>query len=33
MTDFIEGRRALVEALRTDVPMRYVLMADNVKRD
>ena len=33
MTDFIEGRRALVEALRTDVPMRSVLMADNVKRD
>ena len=33
MTDYIEGRRALIEALRTDVPMHYVLMADNVKRD
>lgn len=33
MTDYIEGRRALIEALRTDVPLHYVLMADNVKRD
>ena len=33
MTDYIEGRRPLIEALRSDVPMRYVLMADNVKRD
>ena len=33
MTDFIEGRRPLIEALRGEVPMQYILMADNVKRD
>lgn len=33
MADFIEGKRAVIEALRTQVPVKYVLMADNVKRD
>ncbi len=33
MTDYIEGRRPLIEALRTEVPLLYILMADNVKRD
>ena len=33
MADYIEGKRPVVEALRTQVPMRCVLMADNVQRD
>ena len=33
MTDYIEGRRPLIEALRTEVPLQYILMADNVKRE
>lgn len=33
MADFIEGKRAVVEALRTHVPLREIYMADNLKRD
>ena len=33
MSDFIEGKRPVVEALRTHVPIKYILMADNLKRD
>lgn len=33
MSDYIEGRRPVVEALRTEVPIKQILMADNVKRD
>ncbi len=33
MADYIEGRRAVIEALRTGMPMKCILMADNVKRD
>ena len=30
MADFIEGKRPVVEALRTHVPLKYILMADNL---
>lgn len=33
MADYIEGKRPIIEALRTNVPMKRVLLADNVKRD
>ena len=33
MTDYIEGRRPLIEALRADMPISFVLMADNIKKD
>lgn len=33
MADYIEGKRPVVEALRTHVPMKCILMADNVRRD
>lgn len=33
MADYIEGKRPVIEALRTGVPMRRIMMADNVKRD
>lgn len=33
MADYIEGKRPVIEALRTRVPLRCVLLADNVKRD
>ena len=33
MADYIEGKRPLVEALRTHVPFKVILMADNVKHD
>lgn len=33
MPDYIEGKRPVIEALRTGVPMRRILMADNIKRD
>lgn len=33
MTDFIEGKRPVIEALRTHVPIKALLMADNLKRD
>ena len=33
MADYIEGKRPVIEALRTGVPIAKVLMADNVKRE
>ncbi|MGI6045359.1 MAG: 23S rRNA (guanosine(2251)-2'-O)-methyltransferase RlmB [Eggerthellaceae bacterium] len=33
MTDYIEGRRAVISALRSDVPLKSILMADNFHRD
>ena len=33
MADYIEGKRPIIEALRTHVPVKCVLLADNVKRD
>ena len=33
MADYIEGKRPVIEALRTQVPIKCVLLADNVKRD
>ena len=33
MTDYIEGKRAVIEALRTEVPIKCILMADNAKRE
>lgn len=33
MADYIEGKRAVIEALRTDVPLKKILLADNAKRD
>lgn len=33
MADYIEGKRPVIEALRTGVPLRSILMADNVTVD
>lgn len=33
MAEYIEGKRPVVEALRTHVPMKCLLVADNVQRD
>ncbi len=33
MTDYIEGKRAVIEALRMRVPLKTVLLADNAQRD
>lgn len=33
MADFIEGKRPVIEALRTGVPIKSILLADNVGRD
>lgn len=33
MADYIEGKRAVIEALRTHVPISAVLLADNTQRD
>lgn len=33
MADYVEGKRPVIEALRTDVPLKKVLLADNAKRD
>lgn len=33
MADYIEGKRPILEALRTNVPIKCVLIADNVKKD
>ena len=33
MAEYIEGKRPVIEALRTGVPLESVLMADNLKRD
>lgn len=33
MADYIEGKRPIIEALRTQVPIKRILLADNAKRD
>ena len=33
MADYIEGKRPVIEALRTHVPINYIMIADNLKRD
>ncbi len=33
MSNYIEGKRPLVEALRSQVPIREILIADNLQRD
>lgn len=33
MPDYVEGKRPVIEALRTDVPLKKILLADNVKHD
>ncbi len=33
MADYIEGKRPVIEALRTEMPVKRVLLADNAKRD
>lgn len=33
MSDYIEGKRPVIEALRTRVPLDRILMADNLQRD
>ena len=33
MADYVEGKRPVIEAMRTDVPLKKILMADNAKRD
>lgn len=33
MTEYIEGKRAVIEALRSHVPLTAILLADNVQRD
>ena len=33
MSDYVEGKRPVIEAMRTDVPLKKILMADNAKRE
>ena len=33
MADYVEGKRPVIEALRTDVPLKKILLADNAKRE
>ena len=33
MPDYIEGKRAVIEALRAQMPIKCVLMADNLQQD
>ena len=33
MAEYIEGKRPVIEALRTGVPLECVLIADNLQRD
>ena len=33
MTDYVEGKRPVIEAMRTDVPLKKILLADNAKRE
>lgn len=33
MAEYIEGKRPLIEALRTQVPLKSILLADNIKKD
>ncbi len=30
MADYIEGRRPILEAMRSGMPLKYILMTDNV---
>ena len=33
MAEYIEGKRAVIEALRSGVPLRSVLLSDSVQHD
>ena len=33
MAEYVEGKRPVIEAMRTDVPLKKILLADNAKRD
>ena len=33
MADYVEGKRPVIEALKTDVPIKKILLADNAKRE
>ena len=33
MADYVEGKRPVIEALRADVPLKKILVVDNLKRD
>ena len=33
MADYVEGKRPVIEAIRSDVPLKKILMADNAKRE
>ena len=33
MADYVEGKRPVIEAMRTDVPLKKILLADNAKRE
>ena len=33
MSDYVEGKRPVIEAMRTDVPLKKILLADNAKRE
>ncbi len=33
MADYVEGKRPVIEALRANVPLKKILLADNAKRD
>ena len=33
MADYVEGKRPVIEALKADVPLAKILLADNAKRD
>ncbi len=33
MADYVEGKRPVIEALKADVPLKKILLADNAKRE
>jgi 23S rRNA (guanosine2251-2'-O)-methyltransferase len=33
MADYVEGKRPVIEAMRSDVPLKKILLADNAKRE
>ena len=33
MADYVEDKRPVIEALKTDVPIKKILLADNAKRE
>ena len=33
MADFVEGKRPVIEAMRSDVPLKKILLGDYIKRD